>query len=346
MTRPLQFVFLFSLLCLHFLPSTTFAQQQLVNIPLPAPIRDVKEEFSGMAWSGNRLYLLPQFGAHKETALNGNFWIYSLNADSIARVIDKKDSTLTAYQAVTVKNLNQLPDSVKNYYQGFEAITIVDKQVFLAIETADHYAYCFILKGILDAEQHTITIDPNRYISLKRYPAVANAGFEALAYLPKEKKLLALYEFNALAKGNTGYLIDTAFQQKPIAVTMPFLPFRITDTQATAEGSIYGINYYWEGDYKSYLNTDHFRITDRLKHNQERSLKNFVPKDKSKLKTNSYARIVTKKRLSAKPWQQVTTFACKGLNWEGLALYRNGALLITDANRSSKQQCTLAFLPF
>ena len=315
------------------------AQNSLKNIPLPIKINSVNEEYSGLAWSGDRLYLLPQYGNHKETLLDGDFSLYSLRADSIARVIDGKDTALTQFKVLSVKNLDKLPDSIKMHYQGFEAITFHKNEVYLVIETDDKYDYCFIIKGVLDEQQSQILIDPTRTIALKRYPYIFNAGFESLTYLPDKHQLMALFEFNGMHTGGIGFLIDTDFKSIPREIAVPYLPFRITDIQATERGRIYGINYYWEGDYNVYLNNNMLR-------NQEGAVKKWAPELGDSLKTKSYARIVTKKRWKSKSWDQVATFEANKTNWEGLALFRNGALVITDANRSKKLKTVFAFIEF
>lgn len=332
-----QTALLYTLSVIFSLPAA--AQSSLKNIPLPHKINSVNEEFSGMTWSGNRLYLLPQYGNHKETLLDGEFSLYSLHADSISRVIDGIDTALTQFKVLSVKNLDKLPDSVKMHYQGFEAITFYKNEVFLAIETDDKYDYCFIIKGVLDEQQSQILIDPTRTIALKRYPYIFNAGFESLTYLPDKHKLMALFEFNGMHTGGIGFLIDTDFKNKPRAIAVPYLPFRITDIEATKRGSIYGINYYWEGDYNVYLNNN-------ISRNQESAVRKWAPEFGDSLKTKSYARIVTKKRWKSKSWDQVTAFEANKTNWEGLALFRNGALVITDANRSKKLKAIFAFIEF
>jgi hypothetical protein len=328
---------IFSLLVIFSLPAA--AQKNLKILPLPIQINSVNEEFSGMSWSGNRLYLLPQYGNHKETLLSGDFSLYSLHADSIARVIDGKDTALTQFKIIKVKNLDKLPDSVQKHYQGFEAITFYRNEVFFAIETDDKYDYCFIIKGVLNEQQNQIVVDPSPIIALKRYPYIFNAGFESLTYVPGKHKLMALFEFNGMKDGGIGYLIDLSLQHKPKAIKASYLPFRVTDIQVAARGRIYGINYYWEGDYDVYLNNNVLR-------NQENVVKKMAPGFGDSLKTKSYARIVTKKRWKSKKWKQVISFEGKKSNWEGLALYRNGALVITDANRSNKLKTTLAFIEF
>jgi hypothetical protein len=326
-------------LFLLFLFATVAAQENIKFLPLPVEISSPKEEFSGLAWSGSRLYLLPQYGNHKETLLDGPFSIYSIEETHLSNVIEGKDTLLNTYRRLSVKNLHQLPDSLKKFYQGFEAITIVGSHVFLAMETDDDYDYCFLLKGLLDVENNEITIDPVDYVSLKRYPYIFNAGFESLTYLPDQKKLLALFEFNAMPDGGRGFLIDPSFKQAPQPINTPFLPFRITDIEATAKGRIYALNYYWEGDYKPYLTNNFLR-------NPEQTLKKWVADSMDSLKTKSYARIVTKKKWNSKKWEHVTSFHHQYTNWEGLVLYKNGALVITDANRIKKLRTELAFLTF
>jgi hypothetical protein len=325
---------------------TARGQTNYKTIPLPKDINSVNEEFSGIALWQNRLYLLPQYGNHKETKLDANFTIYSITADSINRVIHQIDTALTKYRALKVLNLNKLPDSVKNNYEGFEAITIVDGRVFLSIETTDSYNYCFLLKGIIDTPTNSINIDPKNIVGLKRPLYVKNAGFEALTYLPKQKKLIALYEFNASVWRKTAYLIDTAFAQHAKAITTPFLYFRITDIATGAGDKLYAINYHYNGDYQSYLNNGSIREAEADLKVGVPSLRDSLTNMPDYLKTHTYAAIVMLDSYKAKRWKPLVTFAGFKNNWEGITLFNRGALMITDANRSKKQVCVLAYIEF
>ena len=325
-----------------------YGQTHLKYIPLPIAISGLNEEFSGMCIYKNRVYLEPQYGDHKETRLAGDFNIYSILADSITRVIKGKDSTLTRYKTIRVTNLNLLPDSIKQNYEGFEAISIINNQVYLAIETADTYSYCFLLKGELDIARNQITIDPVRILSLKRPLYIKNAGFESVTWLPSEKKLLAYYEFNGHPGGGTGFLIDTGFKKASAVISSPFLYFRITDIAATKRGRIYGINYLWSGDYNYYLN-------NKIIQHPEDNIKVTIPDLRDSLTANhnylketrtTYARIVTLKNYHDTHWREVVSFEGYKLNWEGLALFRKGALIVTDANRSTKQLTSFAYVQF
>jgi hypothetical protein len=320
-------------------------QTQYKTIPLPKNISGVNEEFSGITLWQNRIYFLPQYGSHKETKLNSDFNIYSISADSINRVINKIDTGLTKYRTLKVLNLGKLPDSIKNNYEGFEAITIADGRFFLSIETTATYNYCFLVKGVLDTAKNQISIDPKNIVSLKRPLYIKNAGFEALTYLPKQKKLLALYEFNATVWRKTGYLIDTAFTGSLKAISTPFLYFRITDI-ATADNKLYAINYHYNGDYQSYLNNGTIHDAEQDIKQREPELRDGLNHHTDYLQKNNYASIVMLSGYKGKQWKTLVTFDGFKNNWEGLALFNKGALIITDANRSTKQVSLLAYIEF
>lgn len=329
-----------------------YGQNKYKIIPLPNAISGVGEEYSGMCNYGNRVYLLPQYGDHKTLVkkdnLKGEFLIYSLLTDSISRVVDGKDSALSAYKTLKVINLDKLPENVVGKYEGFEAISIVNNTVFLSIETDDKYENCYLLKARLDTVNNQVIVDPLHIVNLKRPELIYNAGFEAVTWLPQEKKLLAYYEYNGMPAGGQGYLIDTSFAKKPEAIKAAQLYFRVTDITPGAKDAIYGINYFWNGDYKYYLDND------KLKH-QEENIKNTIPnlrdsliKDTGYLQSSktTYARIVRLKNRKDSKWEQVATFPGYKNNWEGLTLYRKGVLIITDANGSKKQNTVLAYVEF
>lgn len=322
------------------------AQNKLKPIQLPEVINGVNQEYSGITQYKGRIYLLPQYGNHKETKTEGEFNIYSLLADSVNRVISGLDTGLTTYKTIKVKNLNKLPLIIKQNYQGFESITIVNNQVYMAMETPTMYYYCYLFKGVLDTVRNEINLDTKHYISLRRYPYIENAGFESVAYLPNEKKLLAYYEFNGMPGGGIGYLIDPSFKKSSQQIKAPFLYFRITDIATTASGEIYGINYHYNGDYDEYLNNGILNNREDDIKKAVADLKDKLTKSPDYLKNNTYARIVTLKNYKDKQWQHVTTFDSEKDNWEGITLFKKGALIITDANRSTKQLSSFAYIEF
>jgi hypothetical protein len=322
------------------------AQSKYQLISLPPALRSINEEFSGMAQYGDRVYILPQYGSYKETALSGNFNIYSLLADSIKSVIAGKDTSLNTYRTLKVRNLEKLPDHIKQTYQGFETLTFVGNWVYMAMETKDTAANCYLFKGKIDTVAKEINIDTKNYLQLKRPFYIENAGYESVTWLPKINKLIAVYEFNARPNGNVAYLLDTSLTKEPEPVKTPFLYFRNTDAVTARNGSIYAINYYWDGDYAKYLDNQIVKNAwDDIKHDVP-ALNESLKKDTNYLKSHTFARIIRLKNYRKKKWKQIAVFDGFRNDWEGIILFDKGALVIADANRNTKQLTRLAYVVF
>lgn len=330
--------------------ATSFAQTE---IKLPPDISSVQEEYSGLALSHNRLYLLPQYGSNPDKSLQGAFFLYSLRLDSLQRVLQKKGpgapaagGELTRYRKLRVRNLEQLPASIQKEYEGFEALVIVGNQMFLAMETVDSSLNCYLLAGRLDTARSEVVIDTARVKSLPRFSFVHNAGFEALTFLPAQNKLLALDEFNASGYGSKGYLLDTALTGAPQVVDVPNLYFRVTDI-AAADSSVYALNYYWNGDYPHYLKNCMVGGEEKAIA-ATRDIQEQVSAQAGYLRdpNTCYTRIVKLAPGPTPRWEQVKKLetACSGNNWEGLVVLDSGFLLISDANRSKRLKTTLVFI--
>lgn len=346
MLRKKRYLLQFILIGLLLFCINAFAQNNYKAIPLPIQLRGINLEFSGMAQLGSRVYVLPQYGNHYETRLNGEFDLYSFNADSISRVIEGLDTALTAYRALKVKGLEVLPANLKKTYQGFETLTFVGKYAYMAIETVDTAANCYLLRGVIDTIANEVVMDAQNYLTLPRPFFISNAGFESITWLPKVKKLIAFYEFNARAGSNFAYLIDTSLTLPPKAVSTPFLYFRNTDAVTAPDGSIYAINYYWDGDYDKYLNNN---FISRPEHSIKRpipSLKDSLALNPTYLKQKTFARIIRIKKYKRKKWKEVAVFNGFKNNWEGITLFKKGALVISDANRSTKQITQMVYVEF
>ncbi len=322
------------------------AQNNYKTIPLPLQLRNINQEFSGMAQLGSRIYLLPQYGSHYETRLDGEFNLFSFKADSISRVIEGLDTALTTYRILKVRGLEKLPDGLKKIYQGFETLTFAGNYAYMAIETVDTAANCYLLRGVIDTITNEVVMDTKNYLTLPRPFFISNAGFESITWLPKKKKLIAFYEFNARAGSNFAYLIDTSLTLPPKAVRTPFLYFRNTDAVTAPDGSIYAINYYWDGDYDKYLNNGFVNKPESYITRAIPSLKDSLAKNPQYLKEKTFARIIRIKNYKRKKWKEVTVFNGFKNNWEGITLFKNGALVVSDANRSTKQITRLVYVEF
>lgn len=329
------FIFLFN-------GNVSAQEKNFLPISLPTDISGVAEEFSGMALWNNRLYLLPQYGdqVKSDRLTKDNFFIYSILLDSIGLAIDS-NVPLTKYQKISVRGLEKLPEDVKAGYEGFEAVSIVNGTVFLNIETHDNLEYCFMLKGYLDTAANEITIDTGKIIHLKRDFFCKNAGFESITYLPQENKLLTAYEAN-FRDTDYAYLVDTSFTNEAVKTQIPRLYFRMTDL--FADDKIYALNYYYHGDHADYADTTIAGIKGTIP-----ELADQLDKEPDYLqkKPHEYARIVSLDSLQGTKWKQVVSFPGQKNNWEGMVLFRKGALIISDANNNAPNQVTtLAYIEF
>ncbi|MDI3319342.1 hypothetical protein [Pinibacter soli] len=329
--------------CTLFFIDKVFAQEKkFQQIQLPEEISGVAEEFSGMALWNNRVYLLPQYGDQqkKERLVEDNFFIYSILIDSINLTLDN-NIPLTKFQKIKVKNLDKLQQEVKEGYEGFEAILIMNGTVFMNIETHDNFTNCYMLKGNLDTTTNELTIDTGKVMRLKRWFNWENAGFESIAYIPSENKLLTAYEAN-FHTVNYAYLVDTGFASESVRTQIPMLPFRITDL--FMGDKIYALNYYYHGDHAIYADSTINDIKTTIPELAEQL--NTDP-DYLKEKNHEYARIVSLDSLSDTKWKQVATFPGVKNNWEGMVLFRKGALIVSDANNNAPHQVTtLAYIEF
>lgn len=338
---------LYTLIALIFVASNSAnGQAKYKAIPLPLALRSINEEFSGMAQFGDRIYVLPQYGSSKETGLDGQFDMYSFRADSINRVIEGKDTSLTSFNTLKVRNLEKLPGFIKNTYQGFETLTFLGNTVFIAIETVDTAANCYLVRGVIDTIKKEINIDHKNYLVLKRPFYISNAGYESITWLPRINKLIAFYEFNAVKGDNMAYLIDTSLTKAPEPVKTPFLYFRNTDAVTAPGGGIYAVNYFWDGDYDKYLDNGIVKNANQDIIRAVPSLRDSLTKSPDYLKTHTFARIIYLKNYRKKKWKQVAVFDGFRNDWEGITLFNKGALVIADANRSTKQVTRLAYVEF
>lgn len=298
------------------------------TISLPYPLREKYHQYSGLATSNKRLYLLPQ-----NDTFSKEWVIYSIKLDSIQLSINKtipQDSL--PYKTI---HINKNGFSKSYGFQGFEAIVIKDSTVYLLVETDTANKFCYIVKGKLNESENTITLNEKCWELQRPSEKIYNAGFESLAWIESENKLLALYEFNGNASaGQIGYLIDTSFASAPELVnSVSQLFFRLTDI-FYQNGEICGINLHWNGDYKRYKNN----ILKKEIRSKVPELGNLLANNINALKDSCYAAIVKTANFRTSQWkvERLIGMKCDDNNWEGLVRFEKGFLIISDANKTLK----------
>ena len=321
---------------------TAFPQK---NIILPYELReDVKPQLSGMALHENRLYMVPQFLSNRNHRLEGNLFIYSVDADSIQRVIDGADSALASCHSLRVRHADRLPKEIHDNYGGFEAIAIHGNRVYLTIESKKLWSENYLVCGTLNAKKREITIHPKNFIRLKRFDETDNAGFEAMAYDPKNKKVTAVYEFNAAQRANFAYEIDRKLKAVK-KISIPFAYFRITEI-TNAHDTLFALNYYWGGDYSSYLkNYQPEQVADSVP-----ELREILKQDSAFLsnRTKSFTKIVYLDPEKRNQWKTAMVVENKTSenNWEAFVRFKDGFLLLSDSNERGPLVTTLRYVPY
>lgn len=296
---------------------TVYAQIDTLPITIDVKYR-VNEEFSGIAVKGDSLYLLPQcagWGSAK--------YIYRFSAKEA--VDNAHDSTKPGIRAIKIRlyGLDALRNEkqIKKSYDGFEAITIVGDSCYILIESKDEDPFCYLIKAVFDGDGLIVQPHP---VELRKPRQKKNVGFEAMYYDPIANRLKIFFEYNGFdtAPDTTaiGYEVNTNMSSAT-KFAVPVLPFRLTDITMTNTGDIYGINFYWGGEYKQYLSfaADNLQASEKF------------PGLSLKEDTNEYfGRIV---RLRNNEWTGVGDLFSTKINWEGIAAYYNGFFLIADDNK-------------
>jgi hypothetical protein len=120
------------------------------------------------------------------------------------------------------------------------------------------------------------------------------------------------------------------------------LPFRITEL--FAGDKIYALNYYYHGDHATYADSTMADIRTTI---PELATELSNDPDYLKEKNHEFARIVSMDSLNDTKWKQIATFPGQKNNWEGMVLFRKGALIVSDANNNAPYQVTtLAYVEF
>jgi len=310
-------------LCLAFF--RTNAQR----VALPSGLDNGRYEYSGLAVYGNRgLLLLPQ---HADKIKDTN--VSQIQALSLRKTNPAKHQTFARsdVHAIKINDPRHLLD-VKNS-EGFEAITVVGHDVYLSMETtAETEDSCFLFKGELKKEAITIRqrIGLPHLKNCSGQP-LGNAGYESLTYLPKEKKLLAIYEYEGEANKPAGFKVDPKFQKPatPVYLDKP-LCFRITDIQATKTGGYFGVNVCYEGTMKD----DNYLACHCSSDNRD---VNAVMEGKMR----SFSQIIafTPVNDSIYHWEHFRNIdASMPVNWEGFVMVGDRFLLINDTNNAQNKK--------
>jgi hypothetical protein len=339
------------LLFLSFFITSSFAQSNIIPIEHPIYLADSinkpNYEFSGIARWKNYILLVPQ-----HTSSLDKYHIVCIDTASIDSVITGKALFATKTTKLIFSNsLDTIYKAIKKSilphtdFGGFEAAVVVNDNIFLTVETD---SLCYVVKGAIDAQTMQVNFAPNDTLSLPKPDyTFGNAGFESVTYLAQQKRLLALYENNAITSAPTAFSFDVNLKNRqPVLFVKPLL-FRVTDVASLGGNNIIALNHY----YRDYNDT----ITCGIIPKGAATLKNeycYYVGDKQREATmemganpqqTNFTRLIELTiENSIIHWKKKKLISYSSDNWEGILPYKKGVLMVVDG-RPPGVPCKLSY---
>lgn len=303
----------------------SYAQKKMLTKPVPILLdKNYDEcEFSGLAEWGDHIILVAQNSKDdrgKPPKFEGNLF-YAKKKD----ISDARDNGNTLpLRLLKIGDFNLL--SQESGFKGIEAAVVVGDVIYLSVETENGLNECYVVKGeFVKGRDTSIKLEKadGKLVKqlLKRQPENGknkdNIGYESLAWIPKQKELLAIFELNYL-KGvlAQGYNLSPDLKSGPTAVDFDKRHFRITDAFIKSD-TLYALNFWYRNE-KALVYDElpkGYRIEDKMKFD--------------------FCQILSAVYDGKKyVWDTVGQLPDDAnYNWEGLCPFDEGFLLVSDDNK-------------
>lgn len=302
---------------------------EVVEVPLPGVYGAALREYSGMAWHGDRLILLPQYPSALGNRLVG------LERSQLLAYLDGAPADTLVPVPIPFDD-GGLPGSLPGF-QGFEALAIAGDTAFFTIETSGAFGMrCHVARGQVRTEGGlAIALEPQSLSEVPLAVQLDNMCHEAVLALPD--RVVTFFEANG-ANVNPDPVVQTFdLQLAPLAaLPMARLEYRVTDvTPADAGGRFWAINYFYPGE-AELLNPAPDPLVAQYGEG---------PTHAASLVVERLVELVWSPAgvtLADRPPLQLRLMERESRNWEGLArLDDRGFLLVTDRFPTT----ILAFVP-
>jgi hypothetical protein len=309
-----------------------FGQSQDFSIKkfkLPSEIAYYDNQFSGLCIANENLILLSESRLQD----NAEAKLYTIALKDLEKQITDTNYILP-FKKIKIKNLDFLREKMMDKgdeYEGLEAITIKDGNVYLSVETATPSNNCYLLKGsfvdsVLVLDKLFLLPTPKPFDANGKH--IYNAGYESLATI--DDIVFNIFEYNSFIQDNNFAIgiIPIAFNSVAYQRNVvKELPFRITDITKTNKNNFVAINYFFKGGGDDSV----YRVPPNDLENDK-----FIRDEKG---YKSYCRLVTlnfkKSTFSWKPyWEFPKEYM--SYNWEGIAAYKDGYFIINDKYTPAK----------
>ena len=295
---------------------------EVLPITLAGPAAQRNAQFSGMAWYGETLILLPQY---PDFAADGTNALYALPRSEVLAWIDRaaQGEKPPALLPSPVTFLAPgLADSIPGY-EGYEAIAFDGERFYVTLEAqANGQTGAYLFVGRVDSDNNTLSADTSVWQYIAGQSGLSNNSDESILVTPDGP--MTLHEINGVewSAAPLAHRFDAALQ--PLgAISFPNIEYRITDaTPLDGDGRFWAINYFFPGD--EWLTPASDPIADLFGRGPTHSTS--VQVERLLEFRFDGAQIVRTERA---PVQLQLTLLSR--NWEGIVrLEERGFLLITD----------------
>ncbi len=312
------------------------------EINVGAPLNSINAEVSGFTWYKDYLIILPQFPAfspEKSKVWSDDGYIYAIKKQDIINSING-----TKKNIINPIKIKLIASGLTKLYgaEGFEAITFINDNVYLVLESKDRRMFDYLIAGKISSDMSNITLDTKNATIINTQSDIDNASDETAFTL--NNQIITIHEANGKK--------DNLHPLHPVAhvfnsdlnyskeITFPNIEYRITDATTPENNYFWVMNYRYPGESK--YRSDKDKIFQKYPvgktHHEKKQVERLI-----KLKyTDKGIEIVDTPPIQLKLIDQPR-------NWEALAKIDNiGFIIATDQNANPRQgiKTIFAFIAF
>ncbi len=228
-------------------PPSVAPEMPVTLLPLTKPAAKSGAEFSGMAWYGNYLILLPQYPNFSTTTGDGVLFAIP-KADILAFLDGTRTDPLDPIAVPLIAPDVRL---TAHGFEGYEAIAFRGDEVFMTIEGSPNRKMTgYLIHGTIAPDLSALTLDVNSLQTIEPQAKISNFSDETI--IIAGDRVLTLYEANgANVNPSPAAHVFGADDTPQGTIPFPNIEYRITDATALdADGNFWAINYLYPGDIK------------------------------------------------------------------------------------------------
>ena len=307
------------------------------DIPLAGQAAATRAEFSGLAWYGDWLVMLPQYPDRF-----GSGSLFALPKETLLQAVAGQSTQALEPIAIPFED-GGLRQQIQGF-EGFECIVFSGDQVYLSIEAQPKKMLGYLVQGTVQAGAQgtfSIQLDPATLTEVQPQANLDNYSDESC--IVYKDQLVTLYEANGVQVNPAplAHIFDMELEAQD-TLSLPNIEYRLTDaSEVDSEGRFWAINYLFPGDVfklkpaeKDGQDALAQQYGEGLTHSQNIAVERLV---QFQIDSDKISMVDTP------PIQLVLEGDTSARNWEGIVRFdRTGFLLVTD----SFPKTLLGFVPY